>query len=159
MTVPVLITTVMGAIRTKFYADRPAREFRRDERALTQAVAKWGYACHHRGWDFTPEFILAELMRVLIDIQRRDGEIQYLPVYLSGAVTRSIGQRAEELHAAGRKLAPKIQRLVDGAEVVVVREKGNTETLAALYRDLQRHKRQQRRESKPAAKPHQRELL
>lgn len=161
MTIPDLLTLVLGSIRQKFYAER-SREFKRDERALLKAVTKWGYECHQRAWDFQPEFILAELMKVLIDMQRREAEIQYLPVYLSGAVSRSVGQRAEELAAQGRKLRPKIQRVVNGVEKVVIVEKTNTETLAALYLDLKRqHKaaRAQRPKSTQAEKKEQGELL
>ncbi len=156
MTIPELIANTLEAVRSKFYADRP-REFLRDERALTGAISTWGYECNQRGWDFTPQFIFKDIMGVLLDIQRRGADVKYLPVYLQGAVRRHIGQRAEELQAAGRDVRRNVKRIVNGVEVAVIVEKTNTEVLSALYTDL---KRQQRtRKARPVAKVKQGELL
>jgi hypothetical protein len=160
VTIPELVTLVLGAIRTKFYAEKPARDFPRDERALTKAILTWGYACDQRGWDFTPDFILKELMAVLIEIQKRDGEIQYLPVYLAGAVKRSVGQRAEQLSAQGRKLSRKVTRVTTDAgklQVQAVVEMGNTETMGRMFLELKKASKAAR--AKPREKTKQAELL
>lgn len=159
MTIPELIDLVLDAVHTKFYTDRP-REFLRDRTALMKSVARWGYACHQRGWDFKPQFILKEIMTVLLDIQAKGREFKYLPVYLQGAIDRSVGQRAEELQAASRVLAPKVAKLIRNTErVEAVVEKGNTETLAAVYRDLAGRQRRKRTAKKQGRGQRQGELL
>lgn len=138
MTVPELIEEVLGVIGRQFYYDQPIRNFLRDERALTKAIAAYGYQCAQRGWDFDAQFIKTQLLTLLNEIKRSGAEIRYLPSYLDGAVKRMIGQRAEELSDRAKSLAPKVSTLVNGVKPVVVIEKTDTEILAALYRDLKR---------------------
>jgi hypothetical protein len=140
LSVPELITTILSQLRHGFYSDKPPRDFKRDERALTKAIARWGYECHQRGWDFTPSFIRADITELLNQIKRSDASIQYLPVYLDGAIRKRIGLRSEELQAAARAVTPKVNKIVDGVQTVVVREVTATETLALLYKDLRRRK-------------------
>jgi len=147
MTIPDLITDILGCLRNQFYADR-IREFMRDERALTKAIARYGYDCAQRGWDFSVLDIKRDLLDLLNQIKRTGSPIKYLPTYLEGAVTRHIGQRAEELQAAARKnKTPKaVQTVVSGVKPVVVIQPDNTEILSALYRDIKRINKAQRAE-------------
>lgn len=143
MTIPELITEVLDSIRRQFYAER-TREFKRDERALLKAISKWGYECAARGWDFRVEFIAFQFRELLMDTRKREADIKYLPVYLEGAVKRWIGQRAEELQLEARKansVASTVKRIEGKTRAVeVVRERTNTEVLAAVYQDLRRRK-------------------
>lgn len=141
MTIPDLIDLVLNAIRNQFYADR-VRDFKRDERALTKAIARYGYECHQRGWEFDQKHILAALMKLLNEIKRSDADIDYLPLYLDGAVKRHIGQRAEELSAAAKSTPLNVARLVKGVKAVeAIREPSATEILATVYNDLRRRRR------------------
>lgn len=143
MTVPELLHQVLLSIRNQFYADR-VRDFKRDERAITKAIARYGYECAQRGWELEPAFILREIMAVLQDVKRR-GNFQYLPVYLHGALSRSVGQRAEELQAQARRLQPKVAKVVAGVRgVEAVREPPAVEVLATVYRDMVRQAREAR---------------
>jgi hypothetical protein len=160
MTIPELIERVLGAIRSQFYADRP-REFLRDERALTKALCRYGHECHQRGWDFAAEDIRADLMKLLNEIKRTGAKIGYLPVYLEGAVTRHIGQRAEELSALAKSrsaVLPTAKRLVNSMNVVTaVVEATNTHMLAAFYQHQKQVQRAKR--AKARAKEKQEVLL
>ncbi len=145
MTIPVLITTVLTAIHHQFYPDRP-REFLRDRQALMRALGRWGHECARRGWDFQPEFIQRQLLDLLNEIKRRSADIQYLPVYLHGAVGRWIGQRAEELSAESKSVPRQVTKLVAGLQrVEAIREPTPNEILATLYRDLTQRRRAARR--------------
>lgn len=138
MTIPELITLILGAIRNQFYAD-DIRAFKRDERALTKAISRYGYECNQRGWEFETKHILHALLKLLNEIKRSEAEIHYLPTYLDGAVKRHIGQRAEELSAAAKSTPKNIARIVAATKrVEAVREPSPTEILATLYRDLKR---------------------
>lgn len=151
MTVPDLITSVLSQIRNGFYAER-TRDFMRDERQLTKAIARWGYECEQRGWDFTPDFIANELRQLLIKIKQTDADIGYMPVYLEGAVTRSIRMRAEELSAAAkarRTPAKLAQKIVNGVKVGDVREPTTVEVLAKVFTELKRQRRAKRKALKP----------
>ena len=150
MTVPDLITLVLGAIRNQFYADR-VREFKRDERALLKAVASYGYECQQRGWHFDAPAILRDLMSLLNELKLNSEAIGYLPVYLHGAVRRHIGQRAEELQSQARTIRPKVTRVVSGvSSVQAVIEPSSTEILSTLYRDLSARRPPRRKPAKQA---------
>ncbi len=141
MTIAELITEVLGAIRRQFYVEQPARNYLRDERALTKAIARYGYECAQRGWHFDVKFILHEIMTVLIEIKRSDAEIGYLPVYLDGAMRRHIGQRAEELSAKAKSLPALIDRAIVPLKVNNVRKETPCETLGLLFKELKRKKK------------------
>jgi hypothetical protein len=144
MTVPELITEVLSAIRSQFYADRP-RDYKRDEQALTMAILRYGHECEQRGWEFETDHILRELMELLKDIKTRDS-FRYLPTYLHGAIGRHIGQRAEELSAKAKCIPPKVAKLVgDVRKVEAVREATATQICSAVYLDMARLKKQRRR--------------
>ena len=135
-----LVQTVLGAIRYQWYADR-TREFKRDERALTQAIAHWGFECDERGWDFSPAQIQRHLLDLLNQIKRQGGDITYLPIYLNGAVKRWIGQHAEELQDEQQSTRKRVAQVVSGVQSVVIKEPTAVETLGLLYRDLRRRKK------------------
>jgi hypothetical protein len=150
---------VLGAIRGQFYADH-ARDFLRDENALKRALATWGHECHRRGWDFDAPFIQRELLTLLNEIKRTDAAIDYLPVYLGGAIRRRVGQRAEELSAAAKTITARTGRVIkklEGEQVTAVVQPSATEILATLYTDMTRAKRA--RKARPVAKVKQGELL
>lgn len=156
MSIDDLISDTLDVIRSQFYPDQ-AREFKRDETALMKAIARWGYECNRRGWAFDAAFIQRQVLDLLNDIKRRGLEIGYLPVYLHGAVGRWIGQRAEELQTAARRVEPHVTRIIKGVRgVEAVVEKTDTEILDALYRDLRRKKR---RAKKPGLFQKQAELF
>lgn len=159
MTIPELIEAVLGSIRGQFYGDKPAREFLRDRPALMKAIARWGYVCAQRGWDFQSSFIARDLCLLLNEIKRQRVEIKYLPTYLHGAVDKRVRVRAEELQAAARLLAPKVNRSVAGIRPVVVVERSDTEVLATLYRGLSAQQRQRRAGRVAGVKQKQGELL
>jgi hypothetical protein len=144
MTVPELITEILSAIRGQFYADRP-RDFKRDERALTKAILRYGHECELRGWEFETDHIARELMALLNDIKTRES-FRYLPLYLHGAIGRHIGQRAEELSAQAKRIPPKVAKLVRGVnKVEAVREPSATRICSAVYLDMSRLLKQRRR--------------
>lgn len=166
MTVPELIDAVLASVRGQFYSDRD-REFMRDRTALMKAIARWGHECQRREWHLDASFIARELCDLLNEIKRSGAKWGYLPVYLHGAVDRRIGQRAEELQAASRKMAPKLARIVSGVQrVEAVVTPSDTEVLARLYKDLASRQRARRDGIKRAvskmslrAGPKQQELL
>jgi hypothetical protein len=154
-----LITNVLDAIRGQFYADAP-RDFLRDLNALKRALATWGHECHQRGWDFDAAFIQKELLTLLNEIKRTGADIDYLPIYLGGAIRKRIGVRAEELSAAWKSLGARTGRVVKKMEagvVSVVIEPTATEVLSTLYQDMKRARRE--RKAQPASKARQGELL
>jgi hypothetical protein len=137
VTVSELIGSVLWRIRCEFYGDDRAREFKRDERALTKAVARWGYECDRRGWDFEPERIHNDVVELLKRIRRSGADIKYLPCYLDGAVRRTIGMRADEMSREQKRLERQVNRAVAGVPVAqVVVEKKACEVLAMVYRNL-----------------------
>lgn len=159
MSIDDLITDTLDVIRSQFYPDH-AREFKRDERALLKAIARWGHECATRGWDFDAAFIQRHFLDLLNDIKQRGAEIKYLPIYLEGAVGRWIGQRAEDYRDLAYKSTIKsaVTKAVRGVRrVEAVREKSDTEILDRLYRDL-RKKATARRRGRQGAKVRQEEL-
>ena len=159
MTTADLVTNVLGAIRGQFYADQP-REFLRDQNAIKRALATWGHECHARGWDFDAAFIQRELLTLLNEIKRSGADIDYLPLYLGGAIRKRIGVRAEELSAAWKSLGARTARVIRKVEagvVTAVVEPTATEVLAALHQDMKRARRE--RKARPESKAKQGELL
>jgi hypothetical protein len=151
-----MISEVLRAIFNQFYADRP-RDYLRDERALTRAISRYGWECEQRGWHLETQFILRDLVKLLIEIKRTDADISYLPVYLEGAIKRHIGQRAEELQAAARatprKVSTVVKVLAGLPRVEAVREPTAVEQLGLLYSDLRRRARKPKQMAKPAVQP------
>jgi hypothetical protein len=91
------------------------------------------------------------LLTVLNDIKLRQDRINYLPIYLDGAIGRHLGQKAEEYSEAqkarglargAKRLANVVGRTVDGVQIVqAVVEKTATETLSDLYIALKKSRR------------------
>lgn len=153
MTVDQLISEVLNSIRHHWYADR-VRDFKRDERALTKAILRYGVECEQRNWQFDVPFIFNELMTLLRKIRTSKAEIGYLPVYLDGAVRRWIGGRAEELSAKAKSIRVQTHAVVTGVRTVeAIRAPTAVEICSTVFKSLQR--RRPRRA--PAAK--QRDLL
>lgn len=161
MTVPDLIAEVLSLVRNQHYADR-VREFKRDERSLTKAIARYGFECERRGWLFEPRFIFRELAGLLLKIKTSGIEIKYLPVYLEGAVDRHIRLRAEELaeEAKAKRAVPVLmRRAVAGVQPVQVVAPTAVEVLATVYRDLKSRQRTQRRTRAASVRVRQEVLL
>lgn len=145
MTVAELITNLLSAIESKFYRSRP-HEFMRDLRDLKGAIGQWGIACDARGWEFEPGFVFKEIMEILLDIQRRDLEVDWMPVYLRGAIRRRIGQRAEELNAESKRIGTRIAKALAPVKIGEVRAPTTNEVLIALAADMKRLKRDRRQQ-------------
>lgn len=168
MTIPELIAEVLQSLRNQFYNGSHGwgiREFKRDEARLIRAISLYGHLCFQRGWEFDVAFILGDLMKIIQSFKISGVQIDFMPVYLTGAIKRSIGLRADELNAKAKSMrtkngttkrerlqAPAIPaaRLVNDVvagktAVVAVREKSATETLADVYAAL--------RKARPARKP------
>jgi hypothetical protein len=135
MTIPSLIDRVLDNIKWSFYGDR-RREFLRDRQALLKAIARYGYDCEARGWDLDAELIASELLALLAQVRERRAEIEYLPVYLEGAVDRRIRIRAEELSAEAKRMDNQVKRTLAGVRVGEPPPRSDTETLADVYRQL-----------------------
>lgn len=140
MTVDVLIETVLKQIWESFYAPK-TREFCRDKRALMKAIARYGYHCEQRGWNVDPSFIAFEIGLVIEKSAKHKANIEYLPVYLDAALTRAIGQKAEELKAAAMMTNSTAARIIRNTTVVqAVREPTSVEVLSMLYKSLNQPK-------------------
>lgn len=144
MTVDALIAKLLHQIRWVFYT-HDERGYHRDERNLSQAIARYGYECHSRGWDLEPEFIHRDLAALLVQVQASFDRRKYLPIYLEAAVDRHIRLRAEELQAEARRVAPKVQKLFASVRSVECRRITDTEILATVYRDLRRQTKRRRK--------------
>lgn len=157
MTVAELITEVLAAIRNQLYADNP-KDFFRDQRHLKQAIARYGHACHQRGWEFDVPFVRGEIMRVLLVVKRQE-ITGYLPVYLQSAIDQHVREHAEELNAEAKAIRTKAAKELAKVRVApeLPRQPSATELLALLYKDIQRTAKA--RHTKPAAKVKQGELL
>jgi len=158
MTVADLIEDVLRALHRDFYADRP-REFFRDQYALTRAIARYGVECHSRGWEFLADSIRDDLLLLLKQIRKNKADINYLPVYLEGAVDRHVRLRAEELSAAAKITRNISQKVVAGIKPAAVREATAVETLAALYHAQRRAKAHRKSSLNPIVKEKQATLL
>lgn len=157
MTIPELITLVLTSIRNQWYADR-VRDFKRDENALMKAIARYGYECDRRNWQFEAHEILTDVMQLLQKIKQTGADIKYMPVYLEGAIDRHIRLRAEELSAKAKAKNTVAHHAAAIAKNVKVTSEPirltDTETLGALYKDLKKRKKplakaQTRKEAQP----------
>jgi hypothetical protein len=138
MTLEQLIRLVSESIRRQFYRDRD-REFYRDRQAISQSIARYGYECHRRNWEFSPDDICRDLMDLLRAIQRTRAEIEYFPIYLEGAVDRHVRTRAEELSSRAKLIAPRIDKVLANLKLDPhVRPPTTCEVLSAFYLDLKR---------------------
>lgn len=149
MTVPELINDLLRRIRSTDWYHGRDREFKRDERALLKAIARYGYACNERGWAFEPDQILQDLLGLLRQIVNQQADVKYFPIYLEGAVDKHIRVRAEELNARAkqaRAVARLASQMVVDTQVVRVVAPTAVETLDALYRQL---KQPRKRKVKP----------
>lgn len=159
MTIPELINDVLRRIRTLERYHNRDREFMRDQRPLQRAIARYGYACHARGWSLDPAAIHADLVALLRQLVEQNGEIKYFPIYLEYAVDRHVRTRADELSAqakANRSVPRLAATAVAGLPVVRVIEPTAVELLDRLYRDL---KSRRPKKIKAAVKAKQEELL
>ena len=156
MTVPDLINDMLRRIRSLDHYHGREREFMRDLTALQRAIARYGYACHERGWAFEPPAILADLVALLRKIVEQNLPIKYFPLYLEGAIDRHVRTRAEELNAqakAARSVPRLAAKAVAGVPVVsVVVTPSATEMLAVMYRDLKARRHRKRPAGSKAVK-------
>lgn len=140
MTVETLIAQTLHKIWEEHYMPR-TREFHRDKTALTKCIARYGHHCKQRGWHLDAEFIRSEIMSVLTRARKQKAEIKYLPAYLDAALTRSLGQRAEELSAEAKSVGTgcaKILRDVTGVTAIV--QPTAVEILSTIYKNEKRRK-------------------
>ncbi len=138
MTIPQLISETTSQIYRLWYRDRPVHEFKRDERHLTQSIARYGYECERRNWQFDALAIRKELMTLLLKIKTQEANFKYLPIYLEGAVDRHIRYRAEELSAQAKTISRHVAKLVKSVQPGDVRQLTDVEILATLYKDLKK---------------------
>ena len=137
MTTADLITNVLEEISKRFYGQSRVREFQRDLTALSRAIARYGYECHSRGWELEAVAIQEDLLALLRSMVPNQAKIEYLPIYLEGAVDRHIRLRAEELQAAAVAAESVVKRTMAGVRVgEAPAALSTTAALAALYRDL-----------------------
>lgn len=144
MTVPELIANVLDNLRRNFYTAPDGfvrlREFKRDERQLIKAVSRYGHECNQRGWQFDCDFIHRELSQLLLKIRTSGADIQYLPVYLDGAVTRHIGTRAEELNAKAKALDNRVSSVLAQVRVgkAVTGAPSDVEIFSTVFKGINR---------------------
>ncbi len=136
MTVSELITSVLSTIRASFYLNKQERHYFRDHTQLTKSIARYGYECNRRGWEFEPRFIADDLIALLGRIKENRSDFEYFPIYLEHAVDGHIRNRAEELSAKAKLVAPRVAQLIDGVKPVVIVEKKAVEVLSDLYREM-----------------------
>lgn len=153
MTLNQLVTGLLRRLFAEHYGPDKLREFARDRNALLKAIARYGHECASRGWYFEESAIFCDLNRILDTLRRNRADIRYLPVYLEGTVDRHIRLRAEELSAAARSLAPRLERIRRGLPPAVPRviERKPVEVLDALWRSLGARRRQLARQRRAAA--------
>jgi len=147
--IAVLIDTCLTYLRTHFYQDAPKRSYHRDEQALVKAIARYGHECHRRGWEFEPLEIQKDVIKVIRTMLDRADEIQYLPIYLEGAIDRHIRLRAEELSAKAKakKTVPAlVAKKLDGVQVAVIEKKTTVETLSDVWKGIRTRQHQRRTE-------------
>ena len=180
MTVQELVATVLENIRIHWYTDAAghlrAHEYKRDERQLIRAIATYGHECNQRGWPFQADFIYRDLMKLLLTIRTSGAEVHYLPVYLTGAIRRHLGQRAEELSVAAKSLPTHANNVLaalsnlkspisnsSGASVPASRLPSDVEVFTQLYRGIGQIQRARKHSADRAALPRrpniQKELL
>lgn len=140
MTVPELISDVLGQIRNGFYEGMD-HAFFRDRTALMRAISRFGYEFEQRGWEIEAQQVRDCLLELLRNIKKAGSDIRYLPVYLDGAVRRFIGMRAEEFSAEQKRIGRHVARAVSKVTPVVVVEPKTCEVLSFVYRDLNARRR------------------
>lgn len=155
MTLDQLTTNLLNRIRADFYRG-DVGGFMRDRRNLVKAIARYGTICHQRGWELTPEFIQADILRVLASFRARRDEIEYLPVYLQQAIDLHCRQKAEELREAALKarVPSAITKVLNSAQQVeAIRTVGACEALAAIEKGLKTGRPKKVKTPKPAKEP------
>jgi hypothetical protein len=156
MTVDALIEIVLRQIRDDFYGQRD-REYFRDQRALTKAIARYGFECNFRHWEFSTEDIRKELVKLLNSMRDKASDIAYLPTYLEGAIDRHIRFRADELNERGKDGRNIIGKTMGAIKPAPIREATPVEILGTLYKDLKQRRR--RRKTVKLTKEKQGDLL
>ncbi len=140
--VPRLIREVLGMIGRYFYDNPPRqRDFMRDQNHLTQAIARYGYECERRNWQFNATAIQSDLLALLLKIRETGADIKFFPIYLEGAVDRHIRQRADELSAQAKQISRLSTKALGTLKPGDLREPTTVEILATVYKDLKRQRR------------------
>jgi len=147
MTIDELIDSVVGRIHKEHYVGTSRMPcFHRDRVALEKSVARYGHECHQRGWEFEPETIYGEIMRILDSMTERTDAIRiWFPLYLEASVDRHVRLRAEELSAQAKKIASIVGRTVAWVQLADVREPTAVEILATVYANHERRRRQRKK--------------
>ena len=148
MTLDALISTLLNRIFREHYGQARGREYLRDQRALTQAIARYGHVCAERGWHFEEAAIFCDISRILDNVRAAKADIKYLPAYLEGAIDRHCRLRAEELNEEAKRLRTPLRKVQAKlpAPVQVVIHQPVVEVLDSLWRDLKRRQRRNRAE-------------
>jgi hypothetical protein len=152
--VVILIDTCLTYVRTHFYQDKPSHDWHRDERQLTKAIARYGYECHQRGWEFEPMEIQRDIIRLLFKMSEQQEGIKYLPVYLEAAIDKHIRTRAEELSAlakAKKSVPALVAKRVNGVQVAVIEHKPAVQILNDVYEGLKAKQKAARQARKAQA--------
>lgn len=163
MSIDALIDLVLQRVFKEHYLGKSRREeWHKSRTALIKSIARYGHECANRGWEFEPEAIWAELMRVLDTMRERSLEIEiWFPKYLECSIDRHIRLRADELsaeakredrrgslHADPRSAAKLAGVVVADLRIGTVRQPTAVEQLAVIYRDLHRRQKARRRAAK-----------
>lgn len=148
MTLDALISTLLNRIFREHYGPARGREYLRDQRALTQAIARYGHVCAERGWHFEEAAIFCDISRILDNVRTAKADIKYLPAYLEGAIDRHCRLRAEELSEEAKRLRQPLRKVQSNlpSPVQVVIHQPVVEVLDGLWRDLKRRQRRTRAE-------------
>jgi len=152
MTVPELIANVLENVLRHFYTDLQTgtvriHEYKRDERQLIKAIATYGHECNQRGWQFQADFIYRDLTQLLLKIRTSGAKIEYLPVYLAGAIRRHIGTRAEELNAQAKAMDNRVAQVlstINPQPATFTRQPSDVELFTALFKGINRINRSRR---------------
>ena len=97
-------------------------------------------------------------MKLLLQIRTSGADITYFPIYLSGAIRRHIGQRAEELNAKAKAMPTRVAKLVSemGApSASVVRQPSDVEVFTEVYRGISKIQRARRKAMSAVVKQEQ----
>lgn len=159
MTIPELVAEVLAMLRDQLYGDRTVSEYFRDEKHLKKAIARYGYACAQRGWEFDVPFIRQQLIEVVLVVKRQQVS-GWLPVYLEQAIDQHVREHAEELNAKAKAIRTISEKNLGKLQVAPAVAPAPTpiELLSMLHQDIKRaQKVRQASKVKPRAK--QGELL
>ena len=142
LTVPALIDLVLESCAAFERYQGPAgkRAFLRDQNQLIKAIARFGYVCHQRGWEFSADEIVDPILKVVSSLRGREDEIKmWFPRYLECAIDRHVRLKAENYNALAKskRAVPRlVAKAIEGTTAVVaIREPSHTELLAAAYGD------------------------